>query len=162
MNWGPVSKKVHRSQADSNEQSRAAGLVHIPLPSIRRWSAASLRMLDPAASSGRALGASVVGLDGLGHPEVLVGDGAVRDAGIGHGHPHRPVAEEGGDRLQAHAPVDGLGGQGVAELVGVDVSDARPLGHRRHIAVDGPAVEGLAVVRGPRVVPNGSGPGCVR
>ena len=45
MNCGPVSKKLHRSQADSNEQSSATGRVHIPLPSIRRWSAASFRQL---------------------------------------------------------------------------------------------------------------------
>ena len=56
------------------------------------------------------------------------------------------MAEEGGDGFQAHAPVDGLGGQGVAELVGVDVADARPLGHRVDVAVDGAPVEGLAVV----------------
>ena len=34
------------------------------------------------------------------------------------------MAEQGGDRLQAHPAVDGLGGQGVPELVGVDVRQA--------------------------------------
>ena len=34
------------------------------------------------------------------------------------------MAEQGGDRFQAHAAVDRLGGQGVAELVGVDVGQA--------------------------------------
>jgi hypothetical protein len=34
------------------------------------------------------------------------------------------VAEHGGDRFQAHAPVDRLGGQRVAQLVGVDVWQA--------------------------------------
>jgi hypothetical protein len=34
------------------------------------------------------------------------------------------VTEEGGDRFEAHAPVDRLGGQRAAELVGVDVHAA--------------------------------------
>ena len=34
------------------------------------------------------------------------------------------MAEHGGDGFEAHTSVDGLGGQGVAQLVGVDVSDA--------------------------------------
>jgi hypothetical protein len=33
------------------------------------------------------------------------------------------MAEEGGDGFETHPPVDGLGGEGVAELVGVDVAD---------------------------------------
>ena len=33
------------------------------------------------------------------------------------------MAEQGGDGLQAHAPVDGLGGESVAQLMGVDVAD---------------------------------------
>jgi hypothetical protein len=31
------------------------------------------------------------------------------------------LSEHRGDRFEAHAAVDGLGGQGVAQLVGVDV-----------------------------------------
>ena len=42
--------------------------------------------------------------------------------------------------------VDGLGGEGVAQLVGVDVADAGPLGDAADVAVDGAPVEGLAVV----------------
>jgi hypothetical protein len=34
------------------------------------------------------------------------------------------VAEHGADRLQAHAAVDGLGGQGVPQLMRVDVRKA--------------------------------------
>jgi len=34
------------------------------------------------------------------------------------------MAEESGDGVQAYAAVDGLGGQGVAELMGGDVTDA--------------------------------------
>ena len=33
------------------------------------------------------------------------------------------MPEEGGDRFEAHAAVDRLGGEGVAQLVGVDVAD---------------------------------------
>ena len=50
------------------------------------------------------------------------------------------------DGLEAHAPVEQLGGEGVAQLVGMDVSGAGPPCHRGHVAVDGPTVEGLAVV----------------
>jgi hypothetical protein len=37
---------------------------------------------------------------------VFVGDDSVGDAGVGEGHVHRAVAEQGGDRFQAHAPVE--------------------------------------------------------
>ena len=39
----------------------------------------------------------VGGFDGLGDSEVFVGDGAVGDAGVGEGHVHGAVAEQGGD-----------------------------------------------------------------
>ena len=45
------------------------------------------------------------------------------------------MTEQSGDRVDAHAPVDGLGGEGVAELVGGDVPDAG-LWDRRLNAVD--------------------------
>ena len=44
------------------------------------------------------------------------------------------MPEESGDRFQAHPAVDRLSGQGVAELVGMDVSDAGGGGS----ALDGP------------------------
>ena len=50
---------------------------------------------------------------------VFVGDYPVGDAGVDEGHLEGAVSEERGDRFEAHAPVDGLGGEGVAELVGV-------------------------------------------
>lgn len=56
------------------------------------------------------------------------------------------MAEERSDGLEAHAAVDGLGGEGVAELVGVDVSDAGAGGGGGDVAVDGAPVEWLAVV----------------
>jgi integrase/recombinase XerD len=77
---------------------------------------------------GQLAGRVVEGLDLFGDGEVLVGDGAVRDPGIHHGHPHRSVPEEGSDRFEAHAPVDGLGGEGVAQAVRVDVTDPGCLG----------------------------------
>lgn len=89
---------------------------------------------------------AVVVLDGLGDAEVLLGDGAIGDAGVGQGHAHRAVAEQGGDRFEAHPAVDGLGGERVPELVGVDVTDPGAAGDGGDVAVDGAPVEGLPVV----------------
>jgi hypothetical protein len=96
--------------------------------------------------SGKRLGGPVVVLDGLGHSEVLIGDGSIGDAGVGEGHAHGPVAEQRCDGFEAHPPVDGLGRQGVAQLVWVDVTDAGALGDGDDVAVHGAAVEGLAVI----------------
>ena len=58
------------------------------------------------------------------------------------------MAEQGGDRFQAHAAVDRLGGQGVPELVGVDMAQpgggAGPVDHPG----DGVPVERAAVLAG--------------
>jgi hypothetical protein len=78
--------------------------------------------VGPFGVGGEPVGVEVFDLVGDG--EVFVGDGAVGDAGVGHGHLEGFVAEEGGDGFEAHTPVDGLGGEGVAELVGVDVADS--------------------------------------
>ena len=86
------------------------------------------------------------GFDRLGGSEVLLCDGIVRDACVDEGHARRAMTQQLGDGLEAHAPVDQLGGEGVAQLVGMDVSGARPSCHRGHVAVDGPTLEGLAVV----------------
>jgi hypothetical protein len=59
-------------------------------------------------------GLGVEGLDLGRHGVVLVGHGAVGDAGVADRHPQRPVAQQRRDRLEAHPPVDGLGGQRVA------------------------------------------------
>ena len=67
--------------------------------------------------------------DFLRHREVLVGHGPVGDPGIDHGHSHRSMSEKGGDCLERHAPVDGLGGQRMPELVRGDVSDSRRSGY---------------------------------
>jgi hypothetical protein len=58
----------------------------------------------------------------------------------------RIMTEEGGDGLHGHPPVDCLGGQGVAELVGMNVGDAGASGDGGDVAVDGAAVEGSPVV----------------
>lgn len=78
---------------------------------------------------------SVEGFDLLGDGEVVVwGGGLGGDAGMDHGCREGLVADLGGDGVEAHAPVDGLGGEGVAEMVGGDVVDA---------GVDGLGVEDL-------------------
>ena len=56
------------------------------------------------------------------------------------------MPEQGGNGLEAHAPIDRLGGESVAELMGMDVADTGPLGHPLDIAMDGAPVEGLSVV----------------
>jgi hypothetical protein len=75
-------------------------------------------------------------LDLLAHCEVLVGHGAVGDAGVDHGHPQRLVSEQGRDGLDAHAPVDGLGRERVAKLVGRGAPDAASTSRLRHRPVD--------------------------
>jgi hypothetical protein len=52
------------------------------------------------------------------HRRRLVGD-----AGADHRHGEGLLAGEGADGVAAHAAVDRLGGQGVADLVGGDVTD---------------------------------------
>jgi hypothetical protein len=55
------------------------------------------------------------------------------------------MAEQGGDGFEAHPAVDGLGGQGVAQLVGVDVSEPRGLGDAPDDPPDAVTVQGPAV-----------------
>jgi hypothetical protein len=74
---------------------------------------------------GELAGLVVEGFDLFGDRKVLVGDGLVGDARIDHGHGEGLVAEQGGNGVEAHPAVDGLGGQGMAELVRGDVADAR-------------------------------------
>ena len=88
---------------------------------------------------------AVEGVDFRADGLVFVGDDAVGDAGVDEGHFHGAVAEQGGDRLQPHAPVDGLGGQGVAELVGVD-ADAAAAADAADDAADLVAVQRAAVI----------------
>ena len=73
------------------------------------------------------------------------------------------MAEERGDGFEAHASVDGLGGEGVAELVGVDCSEAGSGGGGGDDAVNGSAVQWCVAVchepaGGADVVDVGGGP----
>ena len=70
-------------------------------------------------SAGSSGGCAVEGVDLGADRFVFVGDDAVGDAGVGEGHLHGAVSEQRGDGFEAHAAVDGLGGERVAELVGV-------------------------------------------
>jgi hypothetical protein len=63
---------------------------------------------------------AVEGLGFLGDGEVLIGDGAAGDLGVVQGHVQAAVPEHRRDGLQAHPAVDGLGGQRVPQLAGVD------------------------------------------
>ena len=73
------------------------------------------------------------------------------------------MAEERGDGLQPHAPVDGLGGQGVAQLVGVDADAAAAADTAGDtadlVAVDRAAVIGGQAPAGADVIGVGGGPG---
>jgi hypothetical protein len=76
------------------------------------------------------------GVDLVGGGVVLVDDGAVSDACVDEGHAHGFVAEHRGDGFEAHASVDGLGGEDVAELVVGERDRCRPgprLGLRFHL-----------------------------
>lgn len=101
-------------------------------------------MIQPGL--GWVIEAWVAVLDGLRDTEVLIGDGAVRDPGAGEGHAHRPVTQQRGDGFETHAAVDRLGGECVAQLVGVDVTDAGALGDGDDMAVLAATVEGLVIV----------------
>jgi len=84
---------------------------------------------------------------------VLVGDDPVGDLGVDQGHLHFLVAEQGGDGLQPHAAVDGLGSQGVAEPVGVHARNARGGGDAAHDPADDVPVQDAAVVGDQPLVP---------
>ena len=88
----------------------------------------------------------VEGVDLVGDLAVGVGHGGVSDPGVDQGHAQCLVAEHGSDRFEAHAPVDGLGGQGVTGLVGVDVTDPGVAGEPVQHAGD------LVTVKGPVVL----------
>ena len=80
--------------------------------------------LGSGGVGGELGGLAVEGLDLLADGEVLISDGAAGDLRIAQGHVQAAVAQQGGDGFQAHAAVDRLGGQGVPELMGVDMGQA--------------------------------------
>jgi hypothetical protein len=55
------------------------------------------------------------------------------------------MPEQGGDGFEAHAAVEALGGQGVAELVRMHWPHPGPFGDAFDVAVDGAPVEGVTV-----------------
>ena len=106
-------------------------------------------MAAVSISAGRAPGISggvVEGVDLGGDGGVFVGHDPVGDAGVGEGHLHGAVPEEGGDGFETHPSVDGLGGESVAELVGVDGADPGFLGGGGDDAVHGAAVDGRMLI----------------
>ena len=56
------------------------------------------------------------------------------------------MTEQRGDRVERHAPVDGLGCQGVAEPVRVEVADPGATAEEVAHACDGVSADGLAVL----------------
>jgi hypothetical protein len=97
------------------------------------------------ASKLRHLGAFVFGwqllrlvverLDLLTDLEVLVGDGAIRNTRVDHGHAQGTVTEQWGDPLEAHTAVDGLGSERVAELVWGNMANSGRFGYFGYGAV---------------------------
>jgi hypothetical protein len=129
-----VWKNPQPSQTDSKWQSSSFGSG---APAVAEHPA----ILETKPSHGRCflvvVGIGVEGVDLVGDHLELVGNDPVGDAGVGHGHPQVPMAEQLGDGFEAHAPVDGLGGQGVAQLVGTDVSDTGFASDPTHQTSDG-------------------------
>jgi hypothetical protein len=106
---------------------------------------------------------AVEGVDLFADGGVFVGDDVVGDAGVDECHLEGAVTEQGGDGFEAHAAVDGLGGEGVAELVGVHVVDAGGPADATDdaadlVAVDRPAVVGDEAPVSADVVLVGGGP----
>jgi len=78
--------------------------------------------------------------------DVFVGDGPVGDPGVDEGHLEVLVTQEGGDGFEAHSPVDGLGAEGVTQLVGVDMADPGSFGDPANHPGDPMPVNGADVV----------------
>jgi len=86
-------------------------------------------------------------VDAVGHRPELLGQVPVRHAGVDRRHLEAAVPEQLTDGLQAHPTVEGLGGQGVAQLVGMDMADAgglcgAPDHPGDHVPVERPAMVG--------------------
>src|SRR5206468_5367944 len=126
-------------------QAGGAGAVAVAEHALVHFGA-EFAHLGAFGAGGQVLRGVVEGLDLLRHREVFLGHGAVGDAGIDHGHPHRSMAEKGGYRLEAHAPVDGLGGQRVPEPMRADVADSGGAGGFGDGPVDAALPDALAVL----------------
>ena len=126
-------------------QADGAGAVAVAEHALVHFGA-EFAHLSALGAGGQVLRGVVEGLDLLRHCEVFLGYGAVGDAGIDHGHPHRSMPQKGGYRLEAHAPVDGLGGQRVAQAMGADVADPGGAGSFGDGPVDAALPDPLAVL----------------
>ena len=111
---------------------------------------------------GNAPAVLVEGVDLGGDGLVLVSDHAVGHARLGH----RSMEDDRAMRQwpESHAPVDGLGGQGVAELVRMDRADAGLLRCGGHDAMHrapthGRVLVGHQALLGPDVLAVGRRPG---
>ena len=116
-----VWKNEQFSQMASKAQSSSVGSGAVAVAEESVVLAAQAGHLGSDGVCGERFGGGVEGVDLVGDGEVLIGDGAVGDLGVAQCHVHAAVAQHRCDRLQAHAAVDRLGGQGVAQLVGMDV-----------------------------------------
>ncbi len=74
------------------------------------------------------------------------GVAAVGDFGVDEGHLEAAVAEQSGDGFEAHPAVDRLGGEGVAETVGVHVVDPGDGADPGDDAVDGATIDRVVMV----------------
>ena len=124
------------------QSGHAGGLV---VGRQRRWRLLAVEGVDLGADGG-----------------VLVGDDPVGDAGIDEGHLHLLVAEQCSDGFQAHAAVDGLGGQGVPQPVRVDTGNASSASDPVDDAADAVPVQRSAVIGDQAPVVRGCGRGWPR
>jgi hypothetical protein len=81
------------------------------------------------AVGSQTCGFVVEGIDLVGDFVVGVSNGLVSNPGVDKCHAQRLVAQEGCDCFEAHVSVDGLGCEGVTELVWVHMTDACNLGY---------------------------------
>ena len=91
-------------------------------------------------------GGVVEGVDLFAHRRVFVGDDPVGDLGVDEGHLEGAVTEQRGDGFEAHPAVDGLGGEGVAQAVGVHVVDPGDGADAGDDAVHGATIDRVVVV----------------
>jgi len=96
------------------DRSGAVAVAEHPLAHLT----AEFDHLGSLGVGGQLSGLVVQGFDLFADGETLVGDLPIGDPGVHEGHPQRSVSKQRGEGFQGHAPVDGLGSQGVPELMG--------------------------------------------
>ena len=143
-----VWKKLQVSQIDFEGAVQLFGSGAVAVAEESVVLAAQPGHLGSDGVGGQWFGLGVEGVDLVGDGEVLIGHGAVGDLGVAQGHVHAAVAEHRGDRFQGHAAVDGLGGQGVPQLVGMDVRQSGGAGDPVQDPGDRVPVQSSAVLPG--------------